>query len=421
MKNSFSLAHLAFLALFPGFFFYQSALGLGDIPAVLGGYFSPVALAFAPVLATLYLVKVKRERHFLARTDFLFFCFLLYFFFVVALNFSIGADKDIVASHLVAIIHFFVVFLIFRMAEFNSKTIKWSAFLCLIGMTFLIFYFSVDGSFYLKQEGNSSDSESVATYQGFARSYFLTFLIVMPFMKRLPMRLLAYLICVPALFLNGARSELMALIVAIVLIEISHARYWLALLVGSLIIFTPLILYFDDIIRMLPDNRSLELLHLSQSSSWEARKFLFAHALRTIGQNPLLGDYANYFGVGIGAYAHNIFSAWVDLGLFGFLYLLCMLVFPMYFLFVDVVFRKGKTKPDELVLAFSLMFVTLFLLFTSKSYTYMLIAAALGSYSSYRSTHIRTARSMRRNDGLLRFSVRYLPTSSRRPTTSSRI
>ena len=41
----------SFMLLFPGFFFYQTLLGLGMIRAFLGGYYSVVALALALPLA----------------------------------------------------------------------------------------------------------------------------------------------------------------------------------------------------------------------------------------------------------------------------------------------------------------------------------------------------------------------------------
>src|SRR4051812_49147573 len=96
--NSLGMAivHLAFFTLFPGFFFYQSALGAGITGAFLGGYFSPVSLMFLPVLLLLYLLGIKKNKRFFTRMDFAFVTFLMYFSFTVALHFATGENQDVV-------------------------------------------------------------------------------------------------------------------------------------------------------------------------------------------------------------------------------------------------------------------------------------------------------------------------------------
>lgn len=378
--------HWAFLALFPGFFFYDSALGIGVIGPVLGGYFSPVALVFTPILAWLYLRQIKQNKWLLTPMDFVFFAFLLYFFFVLALNFANGANPTLVRNHLLAVDHLFVVFIVFKMAEFDSKWFQKLAFISLIGMTIIIFTLSVNGFFNLKRQNLIGDTESLSTYQGFARSYLVTFLVVMPFIKSILLRLCLYLICIPALFVNGARSEFVALACIIVLAEFFYAKHRWVILFSFAIPAAFFHFSSDDFIKILPDNRVLELLDISQSTSWQARHSLSLHALKTIGEHPLLGDYGNYVAGSCCFYtgSHNILSAWIDLGFVGFVYLLCMTMLPMYVLSIDLFSRKTRTESEELLLAFSLMFVTLLLLFTAKDFTFMLIGAALGRYARYK-------------------------------------
>jgi hypothetical protein len=382
----------AFVALFPGFFFYQSALGIGAIGPVLGGYFSPVTVLFAPILLVLYLFRVKQNRRFLTKTDFIFFGFLTYFFFVIALNFALGADKGIVVRHFLSIIHFLAVFIIFRTAEFGGTRTKWIAALCLAVMTGIIFSLSVDGSFYLRTQGESSDPDVLASYQGFARSYLFTFLVVVPFIKSKLVRAIVYSVSVPALFMNGARSELSALVVAVFLIEAYYAKYRFPVFLMVLFVALLFVLFSEQIVEALPINRSssraLDLMNLDKSTSWSARTFLHEQALHTIGEYPLLGSYASYGHLGgAGAAAHNILSAWVDLGIVGFLYFVAMISFPMIFMTIDFFSKKGRR--EELLLTFSLLFVCLLLLFLAKSFTYMLAAAALGRYARYRSTNVQ--------------------------------
>ncbi|HJV81837.1 hypothetical protein [Noviherbaspirillum sp.] len=379
-----SMAHLAFFALFPGFFFYHSALGTEMIGPMLGGYFSWVALAFAPFLFGLYLIEVMKDLRYLPRFDIFFFLYLLYFLLVVAFNAAGGADQDVVKDHLLAILQFVVVFIVFKMADFRASIVRWAAFVTLIVMTALVFYLSVDGMFYLKQDSALGDTESLASYQGFARSYFLTALAVAAFTNSIPLRMLIYALCIPALFMNGARSELIALTITVFLIEVFYARYRWLILVFAGVVIALCTLYFDELIAVLPSNRTLEILHLSADSSWQARNSLLLHGLRTIADHPLLGDYGSYVALGgSGDYIHNIFSAWVDLGLSGFLFLAGLLLVPMYRVCADMAMQDRKARSDEFVLSFALLFVTILLLLTAKNFTDVLIAAALGRYSHY--------------------------------------
>lgn len=378
------MAHLAFLALFPGFFFYHSALGTGMIGPVLGGYFSWIALAFAPFLIGGYLFEVTRGLRYLPRFDIFFFLFLLYFLFIVAFNMAAGADQDVVKDHLLAILQFAVVFIVFKMADFRSGIVRWAAFGSLVAMTVLVFYLSVDGMFYLKQDSALSNTESLASYQGFARSYFLTALAVAAFTNSIPLRMLIYALCIPALFMNGARSELIALTVTVFLIEVFYARYRWVILVFAGVAIALCVVYFDNLIAILPNNRTLEMLDLSADASWQARNSLLLNGLRTIADHPLLGDYGSYAVLGgSGDYIHNIFSAWVDLGLPGFLYLACLMLLPMYLVCTDLAIQNRQGRSNEFVLTFALLFVTILLLLTAKNFTDVLIAAALGRYSHY--------------------------------------
>ena len=382
------IAHLGFLALFPGFFFYHSALGMGLVGPFLGGFFSRVCMLFLPLLVITCLSRAKRDRRFFTRADLAFFIFLAYFFFVIAFNYANGGDGGLAQDHLFIIIQFATVYLIFRLADFASGRFRMCLIASMLVMALLIFYLSADGTSYLREENSVDAGGAISTYQGFARSYFVTCLVLLAFTKATALRLLIYLVSVPALFINGARSELVALIAVIGLAETVYAsRKSAALLVALFLGGAVLGAYIDQLIRALPDSRVLELLDLSQSTSWSGRKYYFEHALKTIGENPILGDYGSYLSIGgRGAYAHNIFSAWVDLGLAGFVYLLCMLLVPAYKLAVRAFFRRSSENTGELVLTFCLLFATLLLLFTSKTYGEMLIAASVGRYAHYRYT-----------------------------------
>lgn len=379
-----AVARLAFLLLFPGFFFYQTLIALGAMPAFLGGYFAIVSIALVLPLIFSYLMAVKAARYRVSRTDLYFAFFLAYFFLVVAINGLFGANAAIVQTHLLSILYFTNIFIIFKTIDFSERTTMGAALACLLLMSAIIFYFSDDGSFRLGQSADARSLESVATYQGFARSYMLTFVAVICFTRRAATRLVLDGIAVAALFMNSSRSELVAVVLLVPLVEIYRSRNRMATACLILAVLAVAGLGSGYAVQMLPDHRVWELLDLSQSDSSNARHHLAQRALHTIAEHPLLGAYASYPP---GQYAHDILSAWVDLGLFGFAYLLFMLVPPAFALCAGGLFRR--TRSGDFLLAWSLTCVSLLLLVTAKTFDDMIAGAALGAYAHHRSGNRR--------------------------------
>ena len=213
----------------------------------------------------------------------------------------------------------------------------------------------------------------------------MTVLILIPFVKAVPLRIVIYTLSVAALFVNGSRSEFVATLLGIALIEILNARHRLLILCVSMLLVAFVAGYSSELMQLLPDNRTLQLLDLSEASSWDERGFAFHHALETIFRSPVLGDYGSYLDLGVqGLYAHNIFSAWVDLGFVGFVWILLMLLIPFCVLAMEALRARPEEDLPELMLTLELVAVTLLLLFTAKEFTYMLTGAALGRYARYR-------------------------------------
>ncbi|HEX7649393.1 MAG TPA: hypothetical protein VF450_18490, partial [Noviherbaspirillum sp.] len=267
MPNS-TLASLSFLMLFPFFFFYHTALALQLVPPVLGGYFSPVSLALAPLLFLGYVSGIHRDKALFTGIDQAFLAFLVYFLLLVSINsIFLNADGEVVSSHFISILHFAVIFIIFKLTDFRSKRFWWSALACWIVMTVIIFNLSSDGFFYLREQEDSVNQDYVATYQGFGRSYFVTVLILIPFVKAVPLRIVIYTLSVAALFVNGSRSEFVATLLGIALIEILNARHRLLILCVSMLLVAFVAGYSSELMQLLPDNRTLQLLDLSEASS----------------------------------------------------------------------------------------------------------------------------------------------------------
>ncbi|MBC7684271.1 MAG: O-antigen ligase family protein [Bdellovibrionales bacterium] len=373
------LAHLAFLLLFPGFFFYQTLLGLGKMGAFLGGYFSEIIVLL--ILPLLFSYAIKFKRYGLnSKVDLYFAIFLAYFLLIIGINFLAGANLTTILNHLRTIGYLVTLFIVFKTIDLDDQLFKLALIMSLVGMAAIIFSFSVDGTFYLANQNLARDSDSVATYQGFSRSYFITLAVVVSFIKLPWQRALIYCIAVPALYVNGARSEFVGLLFMLPIIEICRSQRKLRTLAVIIAILAIVALNFELIISTLPTNRMLELLDLSQSTSANARHELKRLAINTIVANPVLGEYASYPP---GDYAHNVLSAWVDLGLFGFIFILSLLLLPALSLIPRGLF--GVTTSNECLLAFCLLSVTFFLLCTSHTFLDMTTGAALGAFSNYQS------------------------------------
>lgn len=373
-----AVAILAFFLLFPGFFFYHTLLGLGAMGAFLGGFFAPAALLVVLPLAYMYIMRIRRDRNWLTKPDVAYGIYIIYFSTVVAANAALGGKMVHVLHHVLGILFLVNVFFIFKAIDFNGQGFRRMALLSLLAMSGIVFYFSIDGVFYLGALGVAKDANSLATYQGFSRSYLFTFVPVIAFTRSPWLRLMLYGIGAPTLFFNTARSEFVALIFLIPIIEFYHSKNKLIVAFVLAAIIVTAKIYLDELMAFLPHNRILELFDLSQSTSANKRHYLTVYAIQTINAHPFFGDFGSYPP---GLYAHNVLSAWVDLGFIGIAYLLAMLICPAIIMFIHDYFTSRNHL--HFILTFSLACTTVLLLLTSHFFTDMLVGATLGCYSTY--------------------------------------
>lgn len=369
----------AFLALFPGFFFYHFLLGTGQIHAFLGGYFAPVSLAFAFPITVFYIRQLRQNGSRLLPNELYYGGFLAFLCVVAIVNGANGKNPVIVIAHLLGALYMANTFIMFKMIDFAHPEVRYPSLLCLMGMSVIIFSYSVDGVFRMDAMGLALDPSALSTYQGLARSYLVNCLCVVAYTRSLPLRAFLYVVGAISLFLNTARSEFVALLFAIPFIELYFARHKTVFAIVLALIASLITMNLDHLLSMMPDNRIMELLDLSHSTSAIARRHLAELAMRTISTYPIFGDYASYAP---GHYAHNIMSAWVDLGLFGFIYLVALLAFPTVSMLVRGYFSREDS--GDLVLGFSMACATILLLIKSHFFTDMLIGGMLGAYSRYR-------------------------------------
>lgn len=390
------LIQAAFMLLFPGFFFYQTLLGIGAIPAFLGGYFTLVALALTPFLLFAYRLAVKQHANYFTRHDVYCALFVAYCALTLLVNFIFGANPIIVQRYVQSLIFCVDTYIIFRMIDLHDKRFLSMAVLSLVVMSAITIYFSVDGFFFLQALGEAKSPESLATYQGFARSYIYTFLIVLAVSKGMGVRFMLYGIATASLFLNGARSEFSAVLFAIPLVELYYTRHKLVCIIPLVVLLSLLAMNIDSLVGMLPDNRTLQLLDLSHSSSAMARQHLSRDAWRTITESPIFGNFASYPD---GHYAHNALCAWVDFGLFGLLFFTGILLFAAFYLFADGYFFNAKSS--EFLLACCFICITILWALTAKNVPDMSVGAGLGAFARYRyarTTAERARKNMRDPD-----------------------
>jgi len=324
-------------------------------------------------------MAIKKNTSYFQKTDFYFSVFAAYYSFVLAANFAAGANPAIIQRYVASLVFCTDVYIIFRMLDLRDVTFNALATGALLLMTAVTIYFSIDGFFYLRSLDEATNPESLATYQGFARSYIFTFLIIVANVKSVTARLLFYGLATASLFLNGARSEFSAVLFIVPIIELYHAKYKLYSVTLAFFLSIWLAANADDLLRLLPENRILQLFDLSHSSSGAAREQLSLDAWRTIAQNPILGDFASYAD---GHYAHNILCGWVDFGLVGLIFFAALLIFPAVQLFANGYFANKKS--GDFILAFSFCCIAILWALTAKAVPDMSIGAALGAFAKYR-------------------------------------
>jgi hypothetical protein len=231
------LLNSAFFLLFPGFFYYHTLLGTGTTGAFLGGYFSPISMVYMLPLFYVYYWRTRRDMRHLSGIDLHYGLFNAYFIAVIVINAAAGANRVIVVNHLVCILFMVNTYILFTFIDFENRQFRLMALASLAGMSAIAFTFSVNGVFYLGALGIARDAESLATYQGFARSYLMTFLPVVAYTRSLPLRLVLYGTGAATLFINTARSEFAALLFAIPIIEFYFSRHKMVFIMVATMLF----------------------------------------------------------------------------------------------------------------------------------------------------------------------------------------
>ncbi len=318
------LAKIFFFLLFPGFIFYNFFVAIGILPVLSGGYYGIssllIALIYLLVLPILGVGCEKKNALFLL----LFFLFVIYVFFVTNVhwffNFEVDSGYAIWQSFYL-IVFWISLFFVGRYLSFSKKKFPaiLSGSILIIFLYFLYFFFQT-GQMMFRFEAISSADSDLASYQGTARSVFVTILFLVSFYKRHLTKIFFIGLGVALLFFSGARSEFFVfLFVSILyLFFISMADPKKIILFFALILAIFIIFLF--IANTFSESRHLQIANLAESSSWIARKEFQEVAIEKIQEYYIFGDFGKDVVDGkSGAYSHDILSSWVSYGLLGFL------------------------------------------------------------------------------------------------------
>ena len=183
-------------------------------------------------------------------------------------------------------------------------------------------------------------------------------------------RIIVAIISAASLAYVGARSEFVGFLVAMFVfnhtlaIQEKNHRIRLAFLSALLLILLSSIWLTVGI--NVSSLRSFDLFSIASNTSWLTRMAQISEALRVVLINPIHGDFAQHLRLGDhGDVAHSILSAWVMLGLPGFV-LICVLLFGSCLTCIKVATQSPHT-PAAWRFAFLLSAMALPQLLLTKS------------------------------------------------------
>lgn len=320
-KTINSLSLITVLALFPGFFFYNSGLSFGMFPDIFGGGFSLIAVALGVPLLTLQLSAFPQRNTRIIWMDVFLFILVSYMIIWAVINCAWGDDYQhnivLLQEVLLTISLWLVLYVAFRNLRIENGTLILALSISLIAML-AVSLVNAQGQMYYAAQLTTNEVR-VASYQAFARSALVTSLLLLSVSSGMRMALLIISSLV-LLFLLGARSEFVGFVMAGTLIlyaRESTSRVILLWVPFIICVLTYLTLTTDVLSG---DSRILQLFDLSDSTSYLRRDAMQAYAVKVISSNWLLGNYGARLDFSdMGSYSHNALSAWVDFGLIGFL------------------------------------------------------------------------------------------------------
>lgn len=365
----------AFSVVFPAYIVYQILVQKAVIRPYLGGYFTiGIALSLPLLLAAAYSDTRPRLRADLV--EWLFILFMTLFGLSVAQGLYLQVAPGIVQPNAIAWATSIVLYLFGAFFPWGNLAATCWAQLLFFGMQPLILLNSAGGQLI----GGGYVAPEIGmelNYQAVAMAYIVVALAAIP-PARVLVRYVAYALAIASLYVIGARSEFVAFAIICAVIEFCMARRKVLMVVLAIVGLLALLWLAHTMFGTLPGSRILGLTDLGDDPSVIARAALTTNAWLSISNAPILGDYGSYAP---GNYAHNILSAWVDMGYAGLVTLVLLLIFAGASLILT--YQHMIRTPVFLVTA-ALLGANMVLLLVAKHYTYQLLPIAIGAYCNLR-------------------------------------
>jgi len=367
-------ATFGWILVFPGFILYQTLVQHGAITPALGGGFTFATIvsliALTPSLALRAASQFIESRRPSSATSLL--PALLYWVYISIFTLSVllgvlnDIDDDITSPLLAYGFKFAALYLVITSLPLSASWFSPLNRATLVALSVLIITNSPDGEFLGSLETTTS-GETQLDYQGIGLAYAVVALAGIYSVPKYFSRWLYWLLAGACLYLIGARSEFVGFLVAAAVIEVIAAKTLanIIALISLAIAFIALLLSAFFWLNQ-TDSRMLSLLNLSNDTSAIERRALTEATFVVIDDNPLFGSFASYTP---GQYAHNILSAWADLGLHGLLSLVAVIALPALAPIVCPNIKRRPIFPLSLGLATMCLTLVLF----AKTYFYQLI------------------------------------------------
>ncbi len=365
--------HALFLITFPGYFVYHYLVSMAGMPQVLAGYSTPICLVSLPLLIALHLRRRAGGPTTVQPVELLLWVFLFYYAAVTAWAWSTRNLLSSAEAHPTVIAQFVALYLLGHHAPAEPRQRPWLIGALLV-MTLMVLHNSLSGGLIAAALDSAGLGIGLINYQGYAFAYFVTLTWAVALLRdRTGLRLAVYAMAFVALFLNGARSEFAAALVALLALEFLLAGSKVAVLAGVVVVVLLLVAGYFAFEEDLQDYRVITLFtDYSEDLSVLDRQKMYADGLATILANPLGGRMGSYVG---GEYIHSYLSAWVDLGAAGFALFAALSIAPAVYLWTQ---RARMASDRGLQLLFMLTTSTLLLSLAAKPFTQYLLPLTLG-------------------------------------------
>ena len=373
-----NISNIAFLLLTFGFFIYNFLIAKRIIYPFLGGYFGNVSL-FILIVYYLLIRSVS-----ILTIELLFFLLEVYIVVIALVNFLLDIpysnSNHMLSQTVSGVLLNLTMFFVAKNLVFSNKWGKKFIFLSIFIATVVLLNINEYGM-YQPNIPNIKEEylNYISSYQGFARSIMLIlFFVISVYFRKTVIILLTYILGIMIFLFIGSRTEFVIYVAANLFLHCVQANRKIIFNRTIITVFSALIIVFLMFISI-PNSRILGLLSLNNDSSWQLRTKFKEYTIRQIMENPILGNYGDYINhFGIGTDSHNLLSAWIDLGLFGFLFYVFILFYLWYFLAKNCLFRQLSAYQNMYVL--SLFYTTVSFIF-SKDYSFMLFGFTCGIVS----------------------------------------